>query len=151
MKDNPCFYRNYYEDPSSFPKVEFAAFGDFSKGHAKWEGRIYRAMKQGLDSEDWMEKRNALLLLSKSYQSFPVVEKYAKMVLDAVERIRDREERSDIKTLAASLSVMLKNQKHKWVDKAPDVPEAKSSRSKDDKESSRSTKNSLNVSSSGSK
>eukprot|EP00928_Gymnodinium_smaydae_P056448 TRINITY_DN39834_c0_g1_i1.p1 TRINITY_DN39834_c0_g1~~TRINITY_DN39834_c0_g1_i1.p1 ORF type:complete len:1558 (+),score=409.12 TRINITY_DN39834_c0_g1_i1:147-4820(+) len=118
MKDNPCFHRNYYEDYSA-STVEYAKFEDFKKGHMKWEGRVHKAVKQGLESEDWMEKRNALLLLSESISAFPAVEKYGKMVLQSVETMREKEEFSDLKTLAASLAIKLKHEKDRWLDKAP--------------------------------
>lgn len=120
-KGNPCFHRNYYEDPNA-AHVEFAKFGDFQKGHAKWEGRIHKALKYGLDSEDWMEKRNALLLLSQSCEAFPVVEKYGKLVLSSIESMKDKAEWSDIKTLAGSLAIKLKNQREHWVDKQAPPP-----------------------------
>jgi len=120
MKDNPCFHRNYYEDPANASVVEYAKYGDFQKGHTKWEGRIYKALRTNLDSEDWMEKRNALLLLSQSCESFPVIERYAKSVLTCVENMRDKEEQQDLKTLANSLVVKLKSLSDNWVDKAPE-------------------------------
>lgn len=123
MKDNPCFHRNYYEDTSN-AKIEWAAFADIRKGHSKWEGRIYKALRQGLDSEDWMEKRNALLLVSQCYESFPVVDKYAKIILQCVENLMEKEELSDVKTLATSLAVKLRSRREFWVDKAsPSVTE----------------------------
>merc|ERR1719436_738424 len=102
MKDNPAFHRNYYEGALS-TNIEWASFGDIKKGHSKWEGRIYKALRQGLDSEDWMEKRNALLLLAQCYESFPIVEKYAKAISTTVESMRDKEEMSDLKALATSI------------------------------------------------
>jgi len=125
MKDNPAFYRNYYEDPTAHV-VEWAHFTDIRKGHSKWEFRISKAIRLGLEAEDWMEKRNALMLLSQCYEAFPVVEKHARGVLASVEMLRDREELSDVKTLANSLIVKLKSRKDHWVDKG--VPDATSGR-----------------------
>eukprot|EP00930_Biecheleria_cincta_P027293 TRINITY_DN19176_c0_g1_i1.p1 TRINITY_DN19176_c0_g1~~TRINITY_DN19176_c0_g1_i1.p1 ORF type:complete len:1526 (-),score=347.64 TRINITY_DN19176_c0_g1_i1:60-4616(-) len=121
MKDNPCFHRHYakFEDKETIDKdvVEYAKYEDIKKGHAKWEGRIYKALRQNLDSEDWMEKRNALLLLSQSCEAFPVVAKYATLLLQCVESMRDKEEASDLKTLANSLTIKLKAGQNNWVDK----------------------------------
>jgi len=117
MKDNPCFHRNYYT-PGEEVK-EWAQFGDIKKGHGKWEGRIFKSMKAGLDSDEWMEKRNTLLMLSQSYEAFPTVERYARHTLQSVEAIQKNEEMSDLKTLANSLAVKLKGEKERWVDKAP--------------------------------
>jgi len=122
MKDNPVFYRNYYDKGFDTKDAEWAAYKDIVKGHAKWEGRIHKALKQGLDAEEWMEKRNVLLLLSQSCEAFPLVTKYARVTLDSVEILRDKEELSDLKTLATSLAVKLNNQKRRWF---PDEKEQK--------------------------
>jgi len=153
IEGNPCFHRNYYMG-SSDGAVEWTAFSDFRKGHSKWEGRLQKGLRQGLDSEDWMEKRNALLLLSQSYEFFPVVEKYAKFLLQEVEKIKDKEDGFvDLKTLAGSLAVKLKSRREYWVDKQPapaktpeasktEKPPAKSKDAKadDGKEASKSEK-----------
>mmetsp|Transcript_113724 Transcript_113724/g.361381 ORF Transcript_113724/g.361381 Transcript_113724/m.361381 type:complete len:1522 (-) Transcript_113724:89-4654(-) len=131
-KDNPCFHRNYYEDPKA-SMVEWTQFGDIKKGHSKWEGRIYKALRAGLDSDDWMERRNTLLLLSQSYEAFPLVEKYAKPILNAIESMRDKEEYSDLKTLAASIAVKLRTQRDRWVEKAPEkAPDKQAEKGADD-------------------
>eukprot|EP00929_Paragymnodinium_shiwhaense_P030712 TRINITY_DN17359_c0_g1_i2.p1 TRINITY_DN17359_c0_g1~~TRINITY_DN17359_c0_g1_i2.p1 ORF type:complete len:1535 (-),score=523.90 TRINITY_DN17359_c0_g1_i2:108-4712(-) len=124
MKDNPAFFR-HYEDPST-SEVAYAKFGDFAKGHVKWEGRIFKAVRAGLESKDWMEKRNALLLLSQSAKAFPMVEKYSKETLKLVETLKEKETLADLKTLANSIAVLLRSQKENWVDKQP-VVEKKSS------------------------
>jgi len=117
MQDNPAFHRNYYTQPGT--PVEWTPFSDIRRGHSKWENRIFRAIKVSLTAEDWMERRNALLLLSQCYETFPVVEKYARAILQSVEYMRDQEEFSDVKTLANSLAVKLRSQRDRWLDKAP--------------------------------
>merc|ERR1719401_1025557 len=65
-----------------------------------------------------MEKRNALLLLCQSYESFPMVEKYAKLILTEVEKIAEKEGVwADVQTLALSLARQLKSRQEHWVDK----------------------------------
>lgn len=121
-KDNPAFYRNYFNPvEDDVNSITVTAYADLLKGHAKWEGRIYKAMKQGLDSDDWMEKRNMLLMLSQSTSSFPNVHKYGTQIMTQVEALRDKEdnEHQDIKTLARSLAVKLQVRSEHWVDKPP--------------------------------
>ncbi|CAJ1363643.1 unnamed protein product, partial [Effrenium voratum] len=93
----------------------FAKHSDILRGHNKWEGRIYKVLRQNLESEDWTEKRNTLLLLSQSCESYPVVEKYARGVLQCVENLRDREKANDLKTLANSLAVKLRATSKSWI------------------------------------
>lgn len=125
MIDNPAFYRNYRDEPSkgAAPSaIEWANFTDIRKGHSKWEGRIFKVMRQSLEADDWMEKRNALLLLSQAYEAFPMVEKYASLVLQSVTGMQEKEESGDLKTLASSLTMKLRAQQERWVDKAAATP-----------------------------
>ncbi|CAJ1381245.1 unnamed protein product [Effrenium voratum] len=141
MKDNPCFYRHHYDEKMVDTPLEFAKHSDILRGHNKWEGRIYKVLRQNLESEDWTEKRNTLLLLSQSCESYPVVEKYllkktageglsksiagnvflsqktwyARGVLQCVENLRDREKANDLKTLANSLAVKLRATSKSWI------------------------------------
>ena len=43
---------------------------------------MFRAVKPGLQSEDWSERRNSLLVISKTYESFPLVWKVLPVVED---------------------------------------------------------------------
>ena len=95
--------------------VEFAKHSEIVRAHSKWEGKIYKTLKISLESEEWTDKRNALLLLSQSCESCPVAEKFAKGVLHCVENVREREKASDLKTLANSLAVKLKACSKTWV------------------------------------
>eukprot|EP00439_Symbiodinium_sp_Y106_P079741 s783_g18.t1 len=117
MKDNPCFHRHHYGGAEADSSVapEYAKHADIVRGHNKWEGKILKALRQNLESEEWTDKRNALLLLSKSCETYPIVEKYARTVLQCVENVREREKASDLKTLAASLATKLKAQSKNWI------------------------------------
>ena len=115
MKDNPCFHRHHYDETQLEGPVEFAKHSEIVRAHSKWEGKIYKTLKISLESEEWTDKRNALLLLSQSCESCPVAEKFAKGVLHCVENVREREKASDLKTLANSLAVKLKACSKTWV------------------------------------
>merc|ERR550534_1415820 len=114
IKDNPCFHRNYYTPRQSQGDIVFASLADVKKGHGKWETRIMKALKPGLESADWMEKSTALKVLSKTWMAFPMLEKNGKVVLDMVKNIAENETRKDVKTFAGSLVFRLKNQAEKW-------------------------------------
>ncbi|CAK9089862.1 THO complex subunit 2 (Tho2) [Durusdinium trenchii] len=116
MKDNPCFHRHHFDSNNVETTIEFAKHADIVRGHSKWEGRIYKVLRQNLESsEDWSDKRNTLLLLSESCDSYPVLERYARGVLQCVENVRDREKANDLKTLANSLAVKLKACSKNWI------------------------------------
>ena len=48
-------------------------------------------------------------------ETYPIVEKYARTVLQCVENVREKEKASDLKTLAASLATKLKAQSKNWI------------------------------------
>merc|ERR1719473_172875 len=89
--DNPCYKRHYAGE-------DMLTFEDLQKGHVKWEMRLFRHLRPGLDSDDWSERRNALPVLSKTSDFFPVVEKVAKTTLSLVETVQKAEQRQDLKT-----------------------------------------------------
>ena len=124
MKDNPCFHRHHYDEKNVDTPIEFTKHFDMIRGHNKWEGRIYKVLKQNLESDEWSDKRNTLLLLSQSCDSYPIVEKYARGVLQCVENVREKEKASDLKTLAASLAVKLRASSKTWVRQEKDTKEA---------------------------
>merc|ERR1719506_70858 len=100
-----------------------------------------------------MEKRNALLLLSQSYEFFPVVEKHAGYILKLVDGIKDQQDGfNDVKTLAMSLAVKLRSRQEFWVDKVEQEPAKRwaAEASQGDKAAGRS-KNGLGTSSSQTK
>jgi THO complex subunit 2 len=111
-KDNCCYRRHYYDSQQMTHE-------ELTKGHTKWEMRIFRALKPGLASDDWSERRNAMTVLTKTHLNCPVVEKVATAAIQLVELARDKEkERADLKLLAQSLTVQLKKVKDagSWVD-----------------------------------
>merc|ERR1719321_1337547 len=69
-KDNCCYRRHYYESSQM-------THDELTKGHTKWEMRIFRVLKPGLQGQEWSERRNALTVLTKTCKSCPMVEKVA--------------------------------------------------------------------------
>mmetsp|Transcript_55447 Transcript_55447/g.127491 ORF Transcript_55447/g.127491 Transcript_55447/m.127491 type:complete len:1349 (-) Transcript_55447:135-4181(-) len=114
-KDNPCFYRNYYQRAHDVKDVKYTRHEEFEKGHTKWEGRIFKELKAGMESQEFVNVRNALVVLSKARSTFPLVDRCAKECLAKVENIKNEEQRPDVKTLAASLATVLKHNEPNWL------------------------------------
>merc|ERR1719343_872514 len=72
-----------------------------------------------MESEEWMERRNAMLLLSQSIEFYPLVEKTGRATLACVESMVEKETFTDLKTLANSILVKLRSQRDRWVDRDP--------------------------------
>ena len=94
-KDNPVFYRHYYPhdyDPNGTDTktgnqnkpMEFCAHHHMVSGHGTWENRLTKVLLQGLQSKDWQERRNSMLVVSNSYENFPMTNRCGAQLLGVV-------------------------------------------------------------------
>ena len=123
---NPVFNRNYF----SPEKGEIVPITDseLKRGHLKWESSVAKALKIALkkDSADWCEKRNCLILISKTCEAFPIIQVNASDLIKAVQELTS-DSQEDIATLALSLSRRLASLEPNWLDKTPAANSADSS------------------------
>ncbi|CAH2979751.1 unnamed protein product [Chilo suppressalis] len=105
----------------------------------KWHYKITKAMVVCLDSGDYVQIRNALIVLIRVLPHFPVLEKLAQIIERKVDKVKDEEktQRQDLYVLATGYSGQLRNKvpnmmresdfhqvgdKHKVVNAANAVP-----------------------------
>ncbi|XP_055678901.1 THO complex subunit 2 isoform X3 [Lutzomyia longipalpis] len=76
----------------------------------KWHYKITKAMVFCLDSKDYMQIRNSLIILMKILPHFPVLTKLSQIIEKKVEKVKDEEknQRQDLYILAASYIGQLK-------------------------------------------
>lgn len=77
----------------------------------KWHYKITKAMVFCLDSKDYMQIRNALIILMRILPHFPVLTKLSQIIEKKVEKVREKEknQRQDLFVLASSYLGQLKN------------------------------------------
>ncbi|CAN1296054.1 THO complex subunit 2 [Linum perenne] len=97
-----------------FPDSQRVTYGQFIKVHWKWSQRISRLLIQCLESSEYMEIRNALILLTKISSVFPVTKRSGINIEKRVTRIRN-DEREDLKVLATGVAAALASRKPSWV------------------------------------
>ncbi|XP_050231755.1 THO complex subunit 2 isoform X2 [Mercurialis annua] len=97
-----------------FPNSQRVTYGQFIKVHWKWSQRISRLLIQCLESSEYMEIRNALILLTKISGVFPVTKRSGINLEKRVVRIKS-DEREDLKVLATSVAAALAARKPYWV------------------------------------
>ncbi|CAN0870401.1 THO complex subunit 2 [Linum grandiflorum] len=97
-----------------FPNSQRVTYGQFIKVHWKWSQRISRLLIQCLESSEYMEIRNALILLTKISSVFPVARRSGINIEKRVTRIRN-DEREDLKVLATGVAAALASRKPSWV------------------------------------
>ncbi|KAF4744737.1 hypothetical protein FOZ63_033743 [Perkinsus olseni] len=119
---NSAFYRHYR--PYGEKDAEYLKLSELKKGHAKWEGRVCKALKPGLEkSADWSEKRNALTVLISCHEYCPVHYRSARAVMHQLEALsKDQGQPPDIKTMAGGLLSKMRQREDSLLDRPPPKP-----------------------------
>ncbi|GAV74210.1 Tho2 domain-containing protein/Thoc2 domain-containing protein [Cephalotus follicularis] len=97
-----------------YPNSQRVTYGQFIKVHWKWSQRITRLLIQCLESTEYMEIRNALIMLTKISGVFPVTRKSGINLEKRVAKIKS-DEREDLKVLATGVAAALAARKPSWV------------------------------------
>ncbi|XP_071702863.1 THO complex subunit 2 [Rutidosis leptorrhynchoides] len=97
-----------------FPNSQRVTYSQFIKVHWKWSQRITRLLIQCLESTEYMEIRNALILLTKVSNVFPVTRKSGINLEKRVAKLKS-DEREDLKVLATGVAAALAARKSSWV------------------------------------
>lgn len=120
--DNPAFNRNYFAPDKG--QITPITEHELRKGHAKWENQVTKALTAGMkkESSDWCEKRNCLILISKTCETFPLIQANALELIKAVQELTS-DPQEDIAMLSLSLSRKLASLEANWMDRTS-VPAA---------------------------
>ena len=97
-----------------YPNSRRVTYGQFIKVHWKWSQRITRLLIQCLESTEYMEIRNALIMLTKISSVFPVTRKSGINLEKQIAKIKS-DEREDLKVLATGVAAALTVRKPSWV------------------------------------
>ncbi|KAM7255281.1 hypothetical protein ACFE04_020522 [Oxalis oulophora] len=97
-----------------YPNSQRVTYGQFIKVHWKWSQKLTKLFIQCLESTEYMEIRNALIMLTKISGVFPVTRKSGINLEKRVAKIRS-DEREDLKVLAISVAAALSARKPAWV------------------------------------
>ncbi|XP_010271209.1 PREDICTED: THO complex subunit 2 isoform X2 [Nelumbo nucifera] len=97
-----------------YPNSQRVTYSQFIKVHWKWSVRITRLLIQCLESAEYMEIRNALIMLTKISSVFPVTRKSGINLEKRVAKIKG-DEREDLKVLATGVAAALASRKSSWV------------------------------------
>ena len=106
----PGFGHNFLE-----PDSKRASYADFVAVSFKWHSKLVRALASCLESPEFMEVRNALIVLTRVSKVYPVTRKHGAHLEKRVAKIKAEDPREDLKTLAGRYLAVLHKERPGWV------------------------------------
>ncbi len=92
-----------------------ATYADFVAVSLKWHQKVVRSLVACLESKEYMEIRNALLVLTRVSRAFPATRKHGAYLEKRVAKIKAEDPREDLKTLAGRYWAVLQKERPSWV------------------------------------
>jgi len=105
----PGFGHNFLE-----PDSKRASYADFVAVSFKWHSKLVRALAACLESSEFMEVRNALMVLTRLSKVYPVTRKHGAHLEKRVAKIKQDDPREDLKTLAGRYLAVLQKERSNW-------------------------------------
>lgn len=97
-----------------YPNSQRVSYSQFVRVHWKWSSRITKVLNQCMESKEYMEIRNALIVLTKISSVFPVIRKSGVNLEKRVAKLKG-DEREDLKVLATGVAAALAARKSSWL------------------------------------
>eukprot|EP00798_Chlamydomonas_sp_ICE-L_P015989 gene15989-22123_t len=89
------------------------SYGQYKVLLLRWHQNCLITFRSCLDNSEWTSRRNALHVLTRIVSVFPVVDQHALILRKAVEKVRDSDEREDLKVLSKSYLACLEKESTK--------------------------------------
>jgi THO complex subunit 2 len=110
---NKCGFSVNFADTSKGKK---ASYEEYKKVYVKWQASITKIMVASLQSTEYMEIRNTLIVLRKMVKVYPASARVYLILDKEIVRIKENEARDDLKLMAKSYFAMLQNEKKRIPD-----------------------------------
>lgn len=106
----PGFVTKYRVSNQYCDNLDHVGYENYRHVCHKWHFKLAKAMIICLDSKDFVQIRNALIILIKIIPHFPVLFKLSQIIEKKIEKVRDEEKnkRQDLYTLSISYLGQLK-------------------------------------------
>lgn len=106
----PGFVTKYRISNQYCDNLDHVGYENYRHVCHKWHYKLAKAMIICLESKDYVQIRNALIILIKIIPFFPVLQKLSQIIEKRIEKLRDEEKnkRQDLFTLATSYLGQLK-------------------------------------------
>lgn len=126
----PGFVTKYRVSNQYNDSLDHVGYENYRHVCHKWHYKLAKAMIICLESKDYVQIRNALIIMIKIIPFFPVLHKLSQIIEKKIEKLREEEKnkRQDLYTLAISYlgqlkqriaggHIMAENEFHQYVDK----------------------------------
>ncbi|CAD6214833.1 unnamed protein product [Miscanthus lutarioriparius] len=97
-----------------YPNSQRVSYSQFVRVHWRWNLKITKALNQCMESKEYMEIRNALIVLTKISSVFPVIRKSGVNLEKRVAKLKG-DDREDLKVLATGVAAALAARKSSWL------------------------------------
>lgn len=106
----PGFVTKYRVSNQYCDSLDHVGYENYRHVCHKWHYKLTKAMIICLESKDYVQIRNALIIMIKIIPFFPVLHKLSQIIEKKIEKLRDEEKnkRQDLFTLATSYLGLLK-------------------------------------------
>ncbi|KAJ3105928.1 THO complex subunit 2 [Phlyctochytrium planicorne] len=94
---------------------EVVGYETFCKAIFKWHSCIERAFMFCLQSKEYVQIRNSILILDKIREFFPIIQQHGEVLEAIAKNIADSEERPDLKQLGIAYAGRLGNLSKGWI------------------------------------
>lgn len=113
-------FRNASSSASSSNKQEPLDYENFRHVCHKWHYKLTKSFIVCLESEEYLQMRNSLIILTKILPFYPKLTAFCSALEKRVDKIKqvEKEKRQDIFTLASAYQGLLKQRKHTMVDES---------------------------------
>ena len=105
-----CGFNLKLNDPGA-GKVSYA---EYVKLVYKWHVRSCKFYLACLEDKEYMSIRNVLAVLSKLVEFYPAIARTGNLMMREAARIKEKDERGDLQTVANRYLAMLQREKAKW-------------------------------------
>ncbi|KAH6566002.1 hypothetical protein BASA60_009653 [Batrachochytrium salamandrivorans] len=106
--------RNYGELIEA-PNDDIMDYEQFRRAMSKWHLKLRKAFLDALQSKEYVQIRNAILILDKLIENFPATKEVGMSIQKVVKSIEETESRNDLKQLARSYFAKMYSKEKSWI------------------------------------
>lgn len=99
------------------PKEALCTYEQFKGVLLKWHDHLRKAFKACLSSQDFMRIRNAIAVMNRLAQNFPLFDTHGRDLIEVVDKLVKEESRGSLKVLGQGLLATLRKHQPEWLGK----------------------------------